>query len=295
MGIVLLAKYKEIRKTLIVVLVLNAIVALAKGIYGLRTNSLSLIADAFHSVFDASSNIIGLIGIKLASKPPDVEHPYGHWKYETIAAIFITSMLFLTVFELVESAVERFISPEAPEITIFSFLIVIITLFINLGTTIYENRKGKSLNSSILVADSLHTRSDVFVSISVLVSFVGVLWGYPILDPIIAIFVAVMIFHTGVEIAKESAEVLVDTSIVEPSEIQTIIGEIEGVVGVHQIRSRGKSDEILVDLHVIVDPSISVKKGHDIASEVKYKLIEKIPGVRDVTVHIEPAGHPEEC
>jgi cation diffusion facilitator family transporter len=287
------ARYNAIKRTLIIILILNLLVALSKGIYGSLTNSLSLIADAFHSLFDASSNVIGLIAIRLAAKPADTEHPYGHWKYETVAAIIIAAMIFLTGIEIIESAIGSFIAPTTPEVTVVSFIIVIGTIIINFITTTYEGRRGKALDSSILLADALHTRSDIFVSASVLVSFIGILLGFPIVDPIIAVFVAVMIFHTGIEIAKESIEVLVDTSVIDPSKIQSIVSQIKGVVGSHKIRSRGQHSEISIDLHVTVDPEISVHDGHDIADEVEKTLIEKIPGVRDVTVHIGPAGHPE--
>jgi cation diffusion facilitator family transporter len=286
-------RYRAIKKTLIIILIVNLSVALSKGLYGLTTNSLSLVADALHSLFDASSNVIGLIGIRLATKPADTKHPYGHWKYETVAAIVIAAMIFLTGIEIIESAIERFMSPKTPSVDVFSFIIVIGTIIINFISTLYEERKGKALDSSILMADALHTRSDIFVSASVLVSFTGILLGFPIVDPIVALFVAVMIFHTGIEIAKESIEVLVDTSVMDPSEIQSIVNQIEGVVDSHKIRSRGQHNEISIDLHVTVDPEISVHDGHDIADNVEKTLIEKVPGVRDVTVHIGPAGHPE--
>ncbi|MFX1518909.1 MAG: cation diffusion facilitator family transporter [Promethearchaeota archaeon] len=282
-------RYQAIKRTLIIILIVNLSVAFSKGIYGVITNSLSLIADAFHSLFDASSNVIGLIGIRLARKPADTEHPYGHWKYETVAAIIIAAMIFLTGVEIIQSAIERFITPETPEVTPLSFIIVITTIIINFVTTIYEGKRGKILDSSILLADALHTRSDIFVSISVIVSFIGILLGFPILDPIIAVFVAIMIFHTGIEIAKESIEVLVDTSVVDPSKIKAIVNRIDGVIDSHKIRSRGQHNEIAIDLHVTVDPSISVEKGHDLANEVEHVLMNKIPGVRDVTVHIGPA------
>ena len=290
-------RYRAIKRTLIIILIVNLSVALSKGIYGLTTNSLSLIADSLHSLFDASSNIIGLIGIRLATKPADTEHPYGHWKYETVAAIVIAAMIFLTGIEIIESAIERLMAPKTPSVDVFSFIIVIGTIIINFFSTIYEERKGKELDSAVLMADALHTRSDIFVSASVLVSFIGILLGFPIVDPIVALFVAAMIFHTGIEIAKESIEVLVDTSVIDPLEIQSIVNHIEGVVDSHKIRSRGQHNEISIDLHVTVDPEISVHDGHDIADKVEKTLVEKLPGVRDVTVHIGPAGHPEceEC
>ena len=265
-------RYRAIKKTLIIILIVNLSVALSKGIYGLTTNSLSLIADALHSLFDASSNIIGLIGIRLATKPADTEHPYGHWKYETVAAIVIAAMIFLTGIEIIESAIGRFLAPETTRVDVFSFIIVIGTIIINFFSTIYEERKGKELDSAVLMADALHTRSDIFVSASVLVSFIGILLGFPIVDPIVALFVAAMIFHTGIEIAKESIEVLVDTSVIDPLEIQSIVNHIEGVVDSHKIRSRGQHNEISIDLHVTVDPEISVHDGHDIADKVEKTL-----------------------
>ena len=170
--------YETVKRILIIVLVLNLAVALAKLIYGWRTGSLSMISDGFHSLFDGTSNIIGIVGIILASRPPDLTHPYGHSKFETFSSIGIALLLFITCFEILQSAVGRFLNPSVPNITTLSFMIMMVTIAVNISVSWYENRKGKELGSSILIADSMHTRSDIYASLIVIAGFVLIKMGF---------------------------------------------------------------------------------------------------------------------
>ena len=164
--------YRGIQKVLWLVLVLNWAVAAAKIIYGYMTDSTSMTADGFHSLADGTSNIIGLIGIHFCSQPKDEDHPYGHKKYETLFALGIAAMLLIVAFNLGKAGIARIITPIAPEVDFISFAVMIITVMVNLTVMIYEYRRGKQMQSDILIVDSMHTRADIFTSLSVIVALV---------------------------------------------------------------------------------------------------------------------------
>ncbi|NYB28124.1 MAG: cation transporter [Methanobacteriaceae archaeon] len=279
--------YTSVKRILIIVLVLNIGVALAKIIYGYWTNSLSIISDGFHSLFDGTSNVIGIIGITIASRPPDKIHTYGHEKFETFASLGIAFLLFITCFEILQSAVGRFYHPEIPDITILSFLIMGITLIINLVVSWYENREGEKLKSTILVADARHTRSDVYVSIAVILGFIAIQMGFSIVDPIIAVIIAVLIAKMGIQIIKSSSSILLDTAPLDEETIRSIVNKVPEVKECHRIRSRGPPSHIFVDLHVTLESSSSLSKAHEVAHIVEDKLKSSIPEIEDVVVHVE--------
>ncbi|MGC9516209.1 MAG: cation diffusion facilitator family transporter [Methanomicrobiales archaeon] len=280
--------YSTVKRILIIIMFLNVGVALAKIIYGYLTNSLSMVSDGFHSMFDGISNVIGIIGIVIASRPPDKTHPYGHSKFETFAAIGIAVLLFVTCFELLQSAVEKFLNPSTPEITLTSFIIMGATILVNIGVSTYENRKGQELGSEILIADSRHTRSDIFVSIAVIIGFVAIRFGYPIVDPIIAVIIALLIARMGIEIIKESSGVLLDAAVIDAEKIRDIVCSIPGVDDCHRVRTRGTQSNVYVDLHVTLASCYTLDEAHNISHQVEEKLKETITGVNDVVVHIDP-------
>lgn len=135
-------RFEKVRKILIIILLLNLFVAISKIAYGIFSNTLSMQADGYHSLFDGVSNIIGIIGIQIASKPPDKNHPYGHSKYETMASIAIAMFLLFVGFEILHSSIDRFITESQPNITSISFIVMIATITINLFVTTYEHKKG---------------------------------------------------------------------------------------------------------------------------------------------------------
>ena len=281
--------YKQVKKILWIILFANLGVAFLKVIIGTAIKSASMAADGFHSIADGSSNIVGLIGISIASKPKDKEHPYGHRKFEVMASLFIGAMLVFVAGKIVFDAIERFSSPVTPNITTTSLVVLIITLCINVFVCTYENKIGKKLNSYILISDSMHTKSDIFVSIGVLATLVGVKFGLPaIIDPLTSLVVAGFILHAAYEIFKESTGVLVDEAVVEEELIREIVEEIEDVEGVHKIRSRGSENEIYVDMHVLVNPHINVEKSHVLTHKIEDQIKEKLEKNVQVIVHIEP-------
>jgi cation diffusion facilitator family transporter len=283
-----MAYYETVRRILIIIFILNVAVALVKGAYGLLTNSLSMSADGLHSLFDGTSNIIGLVGISIASRPPDKEHPYGHAKFENFASLGIAVLLFATCFQLIYAVANRFYSSEAPEITELGFGIMGITLVINIGVSAYEYIIGRRLKSSILVSDSMHTRSDIFASVGVILGFIAVKLGYPLADPFIAIIITGLIFLTGLEIMRESSRVLLDKAQIEESVIIDLVKSVQGVCNCHRVRTRGPEGEMYVDLHIGVDSSLSIDAAHKVSEEVEQSIKSKIPEIRDVVVHLEP-------
>lgn len=287
------AYYSTVRRILIIIFVINIAVALAKGIYGLWTNSLSMTADGLHSLFDSTSNIIGIVGIAMASRPPDKEHPYGHSKFETFASLGIVVLLVATCFQILEASIDRFLNPSIPEITTLSFAIMGTTLAINIGISAYEYIIGKKLNSSILVADSMHTRSDIYASIGVILGFVAVRMGYPLADPIIAVLITGLIVLTGLEIMKESSGVLLDKALIEESVIRRLAESVEGVCNCHRVRTRGSLGDMYVDLHVGVDSSLSIDEAHKVGLAVEERIKSSVEGVKDVVVHMEPKDYCE--
>lgn len=287
--------YWRIRSILIWILVLNWLVAVTKILYGLLTRCSSMAADGFHSLSDGTSNIICLIGIRLASQPKDQDHPYGHRKYETFFSLGIAALLFFLAFQLVEEGIARIRHPITPQININSFIVMIITLAVNIWVMRYEYKKGKELQSDILVSDSIHTKADIFTSISVIVTLVAVKLGYPILDPITTLLIALFIGHAGFEIVRESSRVLCDTApIVDVKKIVDIVLGIEGVKACHKIRTRGRPDDIYVDLHVQVKPDMHMERAHQISYTIENAIKRLIPEVTDVVVHMEPRGKSKE-
>jgi len=282
-------RYRRVQRLLWIILTLNLIVAVAKGVVGLAAGSVSMVADAFHSGFDSLSNVIGIVSVHIARIPPDGEHPYGHGKFETAGTLIIGVMLILTALGVFYEGSQRLITGAVPHITTLTITVLCVTIAINLGVAWFERREGRRLNSQILIADSRHTQSDVFVSLSVIGGFVLVELGFPQVDPIIALVIGALIGRMGFSLVRSSGRVLTDALTVECGEtVGRILDGVDGVRGYHQFRCRGKPDELFADIHIEVDPSLSVEEGHNIAGQVKNLLIDGIDGMEDVVVHIEP-------
>jgi cation diffusion facilitator family transporter len=277
-----------VSRVLLRVLFLNLAVAGAKLVFGYATGTVSIISDGFHSLADTASNIFGLIGTRASRKPPDRDHPYGHRKYETLAAAGIFVFLLLAVVEVVRAALTRFAADTPPHVNAVSFGVMVLTLLVNLLVVRYESGHGRRLNSELLLADAMHTRSDVLTSCAVLVSLGAVKLGYPILDPIAGLLIAAFIARTGILIARDASRVLSDTVMLDEEEIRTVVMGVPETVGCHHIRSRGTADHIFLDLHVWFPAATSLREAHRLSHVVKDRLLERFPQVKDAIIHIEP-------
>lgn len=281
--------YKKINRVLIFILLLNFIVCGAKIIFGYISKSASMTADGLHSLSDGTSNIAGIIGIWLSSRPTDEGHPYGHKKFETYTTIIIAILLFIVCYEVMINAIERFTNPGVhPTVGIGSFIVMISTLIINLWVSWYETRRGKEFKSDFLISDALHTKSDIYVSISVIISLIVVKLGLPIMDIITSIVIAVIIAKAGIEIVIHSANILCDAAPIQADKIKDIVSSIDEIKVCHKIRTRGREDDVHVDLHVGVDKSMNIEDGHNLCHAVENTIKQKILGVSEVIVHIEP-------
>lgn len=280
---------RKIEQILLAILVLNFAVALAKFVWGTISGSSAMENDGVASFFDAFANIAGLIGIKLASKPADKGHPYGHAKFETYASFFIGVSLLLACFGIAYEAVEKLISGQSRIfVDWISYAIMGGTLAINLGVSLFESTAGTKLRSEILKADAKHTRSDAYVSISVLLSLIFVNLGYPAADAIVSLIVAIAIFASALSIFREVCSTLDDHSRLDAEIVSHLVTQIDGVKSVHNIRSRGCENEIFVDLHALMNPNMTLMQAHEIASIIEDTIKESFVGIADVTVHMEP-------
>ena len=285
------AHYRTIKMVLISILALNWSVAIAKIVCGLVIRSSSMTADGFHSLSDGASNIIGLVGIHFASRPKDNDHPYGHRKYETFFSLGIAFLLFIVAIGIVHESLGRFSNPIMPNINAISFIIMILTMVVNFFVMHYENKKGRELKSDILISDALHTRADIFISLSVIIALFAIKFGYPILDPIISMMIAIFIAYAGYGIMKTSSAILCDTAaILDVKQIVDIVLSIEGTKNCHKVRTRGRPDDIYVDLHVQVDNNTRIDAAHKISYAIEDAIKKSIPEVTDVVVHMEPKG-----
>jgi len=281
--------YRKIKRVLWGILLLNWAVALIKIFYGSLTRCSSITADGFHSLSDGASNIIGLIGITFACQPRDSDHPYGHRKYETFFSLGIAILLFIVSFNLIRKGITRLYHPIIPQIDLRSFIIMLTTLAVNLWVVSFEGKKGRLLKSDILISDAMHTKADIFTSLSVIFTLVAIKLGYPILDPIATILISLFIAHSAIDIVRDSSRVLCDTAAdVDIQNVKDIVLRVKGVKTCHKIRSRGRPDDIHIDLHVQVDPGMKMEEAHEISNSIEGALKEKIPAVTDVLIHLEP-------
>ncbi|MDZ8024327.1 MAG: cation diffusion facilitator family transporter [Nostoc sp. DedQUE11] len=284
----------EVRKVLIITLVLNLFVMGLKAIVGSWTGSLSLLADALHSVTDSANNVLGLIASKFSSPQPDREHPYGHSKFEAVGALGIAAFLGIACFEILQGAIERILKGGEPvKISLPELSLLLIVLGINIFVAFYERAVGRRVRSPILIADATHTMSDIWVTISVIGGLIGVWLGYQWMDVVLAFPVALLVFWSGWSVLKENLPWLIDQMAIAPEVIHAIATSVPGVINCHDIASRGVlGRQVFIEMHLIVDAP-DVQTAHQITEEVESRLEERFRPVR-ILIHVEPPGYKSE-
>jgi cation diffusion facilitator family transporter len=281
-------RYTAVVRVLYRVLVLNLAVALAKIVLGYSTGAVSVLSDGFHSLTDSASNVVALVGVSIARLPPDANHPYGHRKYETIASVGILLFLIIVLLEIVTAAVDRLTTASMPRVYPEGIGVMATTLVVNLIVMSYELRQGHQLQSEVLLADAKHTRSDVLTSVTVIIALIGVSRGYPLLDPLAALFVAAFIGHACWEIAQDASRILSDEVAIAENEVRAVVQTVPEVIGCHQIRTRGSADHVFVDMHIWLNGDMRLDDAHAASHIVKDKLMAQYPQIADVVIHIEP-------
>ena len=270
------------------ILVANLIVVVIKFTVGIDTNSLAVFGDALQSSVDAASNIFGIFVVRVASKAPDEDHPYGHSKFETLGALLIALFLVLSIFELVRGAMARLMS-GAPSLNVSSTALglLVFTLLLNIGVVWYETHAARRLKSDLLLADALHTRTDVFITLGVLgglaLARAGLAWA----DPALGLIVAVLVGRAGYQILRRAIPSLVDERAFDQTTIQQEAEGVDGVVSAYAIRSRLAGDRRFAELTIAVDGGADVASAHRIADQVEGRLKDSLH-LDEVTVHVEP-------
>jgi len=281
-------RVRAVKRVLIVILLLNWMVAAAKAVVAYLSNSLSVQADAYHSLLDGSSNIVGLIAVTLAAADADKEHPYGHRKFEVLGAMVIGVLLALAAYDIVRESVVRLRERTVPTPDAATFGVMGVTIVVNVFITLYERRRGRELNSEVLLADSAHTRTDVAASLAVIAALIFGRCNMPVADVIVSIGIGGLIAWAAWGIASRGAGVLADRSVLDPEEVERIAKKVVGVRHCHEVRTRGTQDAIFADLRIHVDGALPLEQAHDLGHRVEAELKAAFPGLRDVVIHIEP-------
>lgn len=283
-------RYQASQRVTLVSIVWNLILAIAQVVIGIVGNSQALVADGMHTLSDLATDFMVLYALKHGKKAADEEHPYGHARIETAVTLILGIVLFGVGAGIAVSAGMRlststaFIIPAA-----MTLWIAIVTLAVKEGLYRYTLRTAKRYNSSMLRANAWHHRSDALSSLIVAAGIGGSLAGFAYLDSIAAMIVALMVAKIGVELSWQALSELIDTGLA-PKDLAAIragILAVNGVRALHLLRTRRIGGQALVDVHIIVDPAISVSEGHQISEQVRRVLIAERDEVADVMVHID--------
>lgn len=279
----------EIRRVLILTLLLNLVVMGIKLMVGMWIGSLSLLADALHSTTDSLNNVLGLVTTHLSSPEPDQDHPYGHQKFEAVGALGIAAFLGIACFEILKGAFERITQGGTPVVIAGSELwLLLLVLGINIFVAFYERRVGLRVDSPILIADAKHTMSDVWITISVLVGLIGIwVWQVQWLDIALSFPVAILVLWSCWSVLRSNLPWLVDEVAIAPEAIHATAMQVSGVLNCHNIASRGvMGRQIFIEMHLIVQAA-DVETAHKITEEVE-ALLEDRYGPARISIHIEP-------
>ena len=281
-------KSSGVRRVLGGILAANIAVVIVKFAVGLETNSLAVFGDALQSSVDAVNNLFALFVVRVASKEPDEDHPYGHAKFETLGALLIALLLALSIFELVRGAIARLVMGAPPlNVSSMALALLVFTLAVNVGVVWFETRAGRRLNSDLLLADALHTRTDVFITLGVLTGLALARAGMAWADPVLALMVAVLVGRAGYQILRRSIPSLVDERAFDQATIRREAEGVRGVVSAYGIRSRRAGDHQFAELTISVDGRADVASAHRIADQVEDRLRDNLR-LDEVTVHVEP-------
>ncbi len=293
MNLTLSQRAKAISQVLWLCLGASLLTAALKLIYGHYTGSLAFFADGVHSLFDSVSTVLGIYSILVSSHPPDERHPYGHKKFETLSALALAVLLLLAGWEVLTAAYGRFtLGSPPPAYSNWGWAVLALTMVINLGIAFFESAAAQRLKSHFLESDSLHNRSDFIITLGVLVTFLASRFQIPHLDLLISVAIALYLMYLALVIFQRSIRPLVDHSVLDPKQVEELVGSVEGVIDCHNVRSRGERWHHFLDLNIHLSGKMTLEKAHLITHQVEAKLKEAFPGLVDVVIHTEPHDHP---
>ncbi|GAB6136495.1 cation diffusion facilitator family transporter [Thermococcus prieurii] len=282
---------EEIYKPIWVSIIGNVLLAIMKLSVGFIYSSIALISDGVHSLSDVVTSVAGYFGIKVASKPPDKDHPFGHSRFEPLVALLIGEALLVVAYEIGRDSVERLLHGEHITVNSIMLGVTVVSILAKELMFRYSVYVGRKLNSQILIADAYHHRSDVLSSVAVLVGLGLQKFGFQYGDALAGLVVAVFLVKVSFEIILENVGYLTGRA---PSfeiceEIKRRALSVPNVLGIHDLRAHYVGNKLHVELHIEVPPGLSLKEAHDVSEEVK-KRIEEIPEVERVFVHVDIKG-----
>jgi len=285
------ARYREVRKVTVVGGVVDLLLGIVKIVVGMTGNSQALLADGVHSLSDLATDFLVLFAAKHSHREADEEHPYGHGRIETVATVILGVALALVAIGICYDALHRMREPELlGHPGMLALLVALLSVAAKEIIYHYTVRAARRLRSNMLHANAWHSRSDAISSIIVVIGVAGTMYGFTYLDAIAAAAVGLMIAKIGWDLLWKSLQELIDTSLEEDkvAAIRNAILDVDGVQALHMLRTRRSGSDALVDVHILVDPGLSVSEGHMIGEHVRTRLIGEMDDVSDVTVHIDP-------
>ena len=291
-------RYKAARRATVIAAGTNVLLSVGKILAGIYGNSAAILADGIHSASDLITDVAVMVGMRVAKQEADRDHPYGHGKFETLATQFISVVLLAVAFGICVDAVERLQEPALEAPTSIALLAAFVSLLSKEALFQYTIRLGKRLDAKALIANAWHQRSDAISSIAALVGIAGAMMGLPILDPLAAIAVALILAKVGIDLFRDAFQELTDSITAVDGQIRdnikALIDRVPEVLSAHFLTPRRLGPDVVVDVHVVVDPLLSVSEGHQIAEKVRQLLVAEVNSVTDVMVHVDPVDDGDE-
>lgn len=284
------SRYRAIRRATLFGALINIVLAVLKVLFGFISQSHALISDGLHSFADLATDVVVVYAAKRSKQDADEKHPYGHARIETAFTVALGLLLIILAMGLMVDAGRRLLTPaELMHPGVLALAVALVSIFAKEALYHYTLRVARKVRSKLLHTNAWHHRSDAISSIVVLVGISGSLIGFDYLDAFASVGVALLIAKIGWDAAWQALLELVDTGL-NPERVKLIrdvIEEVDGVRDLHMLRTRRMGGDALVDVHVQVDPRLSVSEGHQIGEYVRNQLLENIDEVSDVTVHID--------
>ncbi|MBE9504404.1 MAG: cation diffusion facilitator family transporter [Proteobacteria bacterium] len=274
----------------------NVVLSIVKFVAGVSGRSEALIADAVHSISDLVSDVVVLVSLKVSSRPVDEDRPYGYGRVETVGTGILGIILIIVGINIFWHAIETVNTGVNYIPKSIALAGAFISIIVKEGMYHYTVRVGKKIHSPSIIANAWHHRSDAFSSVASLIGIGAAMMGWPIFDPIAAIIVTVLILKVGLETTIDSFKDIIDTSVKKEIRDKIIDATLStaGVINYHDLKTRKMGSEILVDIHIEVNPWMNVYEAHCIADKVRDMIVDKVRNISDVLVHIDPEGEADD-
>ncbi len=285
---------KEANRVALVTIIGNVVLSILKLLAGILAHSAAMVSDAIHSASDVFSTVVVIIGVRLASKESDKEHPYGHERLECVAAILLSMVLFITGLGIGAEALKHIFKGDFEQLQtpgILAFAAAIVSIASKEGMYWYTRYYAKKIDSSALMADAWHHRSDAFSSLGALIGIAGARLGFPIMDSMASLVIFFFIAKAAYDIFKDAVDKMIDCSCDEETEqqIYDCVIKQEHVMGIDLLQTRVFGNKIYVDVEISVNSSFTLKKAHEIAEEVHETIEQNFPKIKHIMVHVNPA------